>query len=97
LQRGPLVYCLEQVDNGDNLASLLLPRDAALEARWSPDVAGGVMTVHAQGMRRALAGRGRALYARQPGGWVSCPLTAVPYYAWANRDPGEMMVWIHEC
>ncbi|MGC9360702.1 MAG: glycoside hydrolase family 127 protein [Anaerolineae bacterium] len=97
LQRGPLVYCLEEVDNGDNLASIVLPRDSALEARWSPDVAGGVMTVHAQGLRRALAGRGGALYARQPGGWVPCSLTAVPYYAWANREPGEMVVWIHEC
>ncbi|MCD6303135.1 MAG: glycoside hydrolase family 127 protein, partial [Anaerolineae bacterium] len=61
LQRGPLVYCLEEVDNGGNLASIVLPRDVPLEARWSPDVAGGVMTVHAQALRRALAGRGEAL------------------------------------
>jgi hypothetical protein len=97
LQRGPLVYCLEEVDNGSHLAGITLPRDAPLEARWSPEIAGGVMTVHAEGVRRALAGRGEALYARQPGGNVPCDITAVPYYAWANRTPGEMTVWIHEC
>ena len=97
LQRGPLVYCLEEVDNGGHLAEITLPRDAPLEARWSPEIAGGVMTVHAEGVRRALAGRGEALYARQPGGSVPCEIAAVPYYAWANRTPGEMAVWIHEC
>ena len=97
LQRGPLVYCLEEVDNGAHLAEISLPRDATLEARWSPEIGGGVVTVHAEGDRRALAGRGDALYARQPGGHVRCEITAVPYYAWANRTPGEMTVWIHEC
>src|SRR5690606_26059090 len=43
LQRGPLVYCLEGVDNGSNLSALQLPRDAELSAASQPDLLGGVV------------------------------------------------------
>jgi DUF1680 family protein len=72
LERGPLVYCVEGVDNG-RLNDLYLPDDAALTVEHRPDLLGGVMVIRGEGER---------------------PFLAVPYYAWANRDVGEMAVWL---
>lgn len=88
LQRGPLVYCVEWPDNRDSkVRSLILPDDAPLSAEWVPDLLNGVVVV-----------RGRALRQMQDEKGVSDPteqdFTAIPYYAWANRGPGEMLVWI---
>lgn len=92
IARGPIVYCLEEVDNPGSLTDLWLPVDAKLTAKWSPDLLGGVMTV--QGM-------GRVGHVDWPGGLyqtvnptMSAPLFAIPYYAWDNRKPGAMKVWV---
>src|SRR5207244_4169495 len=42
LQRGPIIYCLEQADNGAQLASVVVPRDAHLTAAFDKDLFGGV-------------------------------------------------------
>ncbi|MBN1138873.1 MAG: glycoside hydrolase family 127 protein [Anaerolineae bacterium] len=94
LQRGPLVYCLEEVDNGPHLADLALRRDTPLEAAWDGTLLGGVVTLTGRAQRRAADGWGEALYRPVEGGVQEVPFLAVPYYAWANREPGEMMVWI---
>ena len=78
IQRGPLVYAAEGVDNGGAVEGLVLPLDAPLDHAWRADVVGGVEIV-----------TGTALESGKP-----TPFTAVPYYAWANRGPGEMAVWI---
>lgn len=96
LQRGPLVYALESCDNGPNLDALMLPRDAALEAHREPDLLGGVVIVAADGLRAAAEGGPNELYPRRPTRTRAARLTAVPYYAWANRAPGEMLVWMRE-
>ncbi len=96
LQRGPLVYALESCDNGPNLDALMLPRDAALEAHREPDLLGGVVIVEADGLRAAAEGGPNELYFRRPTRTRAARLTAVPYYAWANRAPGEMLVWMRE-
>ncbi|MEI6654721.1 MAG: beta-L-arabinofuranosidase domain-containing protein [Verrucomicrobiota bacterium] len=80
LMRGPLVYCLEATDQpGVDLTRAVLPADAALRAEPRADLLGGVTVVTGQ----ALANGERPV-----------PLTAVPYYAWENRDKGAMTVWI---
>lgn len=96
LQRGPLVYCLEQVDNGANLADITLPADAALEAQYDPELLGGATVVFGQGRRADAACWEDALY--RPVGETrhAVPIKAVPYYLWANREVGEMLVWIAE-
>ena len=96
LQRGPLVYCLEEVDNGPNLPDLALPRGAPLEAVWDESLLGGVMTIAGQAQCRALDGWEDTLYQPVGSGLQEVPIVAVPYYAWANREPGEMLVWIRE-
>jgi DUF1680 family protein len=99
VERGPLVYCLEQADQGDaNVLDLEIDSSAPLESVWRGDVLDGVTVVRASGHRvDSSAWEGR-LYrpvgsqdeaARRP-----AELTAIPYYAWANRTPGAMRVWL---
>jgi DUF1680 family protein len=83
IQRGPLVYVMEGVDNGGKALDLTLPLDAALTPSSRPDLLGGVTVLTGMGTRVGSDGTS------QP-----APVTAIPYYAWANRGRGEMAVWI---
>jgi len=96
LQRGPIVYCLEAVDNSGSVRDAALPRGAEVEARFESGLLGGVTVLHMRGLRRAPSEWEGVLYrpvqTDQP-----TSLTAIPYYAWDHREPGEMEVWIPEC
>jgi len=82
LTRGPVVYCLEAVDHpGVDIFRLALQREAKLSAEHREELLDGVTVLTG----RALDEDGRAVR-----------LTAVPYYAWANRQRGRMTVWIRE-
>lgn len=99
LQRGPVVYCLEQADNGPNLAEIALPRTAKLSTRRDPRLPGRAVVITARGKRPKHDRRNRALY--RPAGakgpaTTSVPIKAIPYFLWANRKPGEMLVWLRE-
>ncbi|HNS20802.1 MAG TPA: glycoside hydrolase family 127 protein [Sedimentisphaerales bacterium] len=84
IQRGPLVYCAEWSDQpGKRTLNLVLADDSRLEPRWRADLLGGVMT---------LTGRAQAL--QDDGTLRDQEFTAIPYYAWAHRGPGEMAVWL---
>jgi DUF1680 family protein len=99
IERGPLVYCLEQADHGDvPIDELAIDAAAPLTSRWTPELLEGVEVVRAAGARVDMAPwRGR-LY--RPLGSGPAParqdveLTAIPYYAWANRAQGAMRVWV---
>ena len=93
LQRGPVVYCVEEPDNGTNLAALALPRTAALTARHDAALLGGCTVIEGQGVRFQP---GPSLYTTTPPATASVPLRAIPYGLWANRGEGEMRVWIQE-
>ena len=75
------------MDNGGDVFNLVLPDDAALEARARPDLLGGVTVL--TGRAIALVQRRRPL-GRDPGQ----DFLAVPYHAWANRGEGAMAVWL---
>jgi DUF1680 family protein len=92
LARGPLVYCLEQVDNEVPLAALALPRQARIEVR--PDA--GLLTLEADGLRDDHHDWGPGLYREEPPPGTAARLVAVPYFAWNNRDKGAMQVWVRE-
>jgi len=82
LMRGPIIYCLEAVDHPDlDVSHLVLPQEADLRTEHRPELLGGVTVL-----------QGKALDDRQR----PVTLTAVPYYAWANREKGAMTVWIDE-
>jgi DUF1680 family protein len=95
LQRGPLVYCLEQADHTTPIEHIMLPRDAILTARFEPDLLGGVTVIASEGIAADPAGWD-GLYRTQPPAFKSIPITAIPYYAWDNRQPGTMKVWLNE-
>jgi DUF1680 family protein len=96
LKRGPLVYCLEQVDNSDNPVNLIrLPRGAALEDFARDDLLDGVVGIVAQGAK-ADTKDWQDLYQLRPPAHLPTRLSAVPYFLWNNRGPNGMTVWIPE-
>jgi uncharacterized protein len=92
LCRGPLVYCIEQADNGPDLDRYVIPTQATFQAVVANDLLGGVTVLKGTALREK---DGRAeLYTEQGPSTESVELQAIPYYAWANREPGEMQVWL---
>jgi uncharacterized protein len=98
IERGPLVYCLETADNPDgHVADLEIDTAAPLESVWAPDRLGGVVLVKAAGWAVDTRPWANQLYRQvgaPPAARRRVALTAVPYYAWANREPGAMRIWI---
>jgi hypothetical protein len=92
LARGPLIYCVEETDNAGQLHRLALPRTARIEAREEPNLLGGIVTLSAVASREE--GWEDGLYRTEPPEVNETKITAVPYFAWDNRDPGEMLVWL---
>ncbi|WP_370657438.1 hypothetical protein [Deinococcus sp. KNUC1210] len=93
LQRGPLVYCLEQTDLQQALHRVVLPDDSELSAVFEPSLLEGVVVLTAQG-RQDITSDAAPLYRREPPRTEPISLRAIPYYAWDNREPGEMRVWL---
>lgn len=95
--RGPLVYCLEEADNGPDLHLIRLTKDTAFTEEYRSDLLDGVMLLKARGEQPDENWPADALYL-PAGEQRSRPreLTFIPYYAWANRSLGEMMVWVRE-
>ena len=86
LQRGPVVYCLESADNPGGVRQLFVPPAASFSAEAAPGLLGGVMVL-----------KGKVLgLAADPGGSRAQPaeLTAVPFFASSNREPGSTRVWL---
>jgi DUF1680 family protein len=95
LQRGPIVYCLEQVDNGTGLNAVVLPRDFELNIEYEEALLGGVATISASALK-VDKDAGESLYSTNPGTLTAASVKAVPYALWGNREQGEMLVWINE-
>jgi uncharacterized protein len=88
LERGPIVFCLEGVDNPEGRAdNLVIPDDATFSTEFRRDLLGGVQVIKGTALpaKRTLAGD-VVIGERQE-------FTAIPYYAWAHRDRCEMTVW----
>jgi DUF1680 family protein len=96
LRRGPLMYCLEGTDNPVPLNSIMLPRDRGFEATWEEGLLGGVVTLGAEARADESEDWDGALYRMAPPRARDVAVRAVPYFAWDNREPGEMLVWLRE-
>jgi len=97
VSRGPLVYCLEEADNGKNLHAVRLGETTAAQftAEWKPDKLAGIVELRSPGVRETDEGWGEMPYSATAAiRTESTMLTWIPYYSWANRRPGEMRVWI---
>jgi DUF1680 family protein len=99
IERGPLVYCLEETDlpAGVALDDVRLGPGPELTATRRPDLLGGITTVEAVGLVRRVDGAGWPYpnaNASGDGQAEAVTLTAIPYYAWANRSRNAMRVWV---
>ncbi len=94
LQRGPLVYCLEAVDNHVPLHRIRLPQDATLTGHFDAELMGGVTVIQGEAVALATTDWSGDLYRTTPAVQQPYTLTAIPYYAWDNREPGEMRIWL---
>ncbi len=103
LQRGPIVYCLEEKDQepGVNILDVKIDSSGALTSQWQGELLGGIVTLEAigylmdksdwpnNGLYRPLGlGSGNQTSDRK------VKLTAIPYYVWGNRGLKSMRVWI---
>ena len=88
LIRGPMVYCAEWPDNSGYVSNLVLPDDTLLSTEHRDDLLNGVTVIKGQAL--ALHGTADESSDRRE----TQAFTAIPYYAWAHRGPGEMSVWI---
>ena len=87
VERGPLVYCAEWPDNEDiDLFSVLLPREAQL-AVTGEKAPGGACVIAAKAQRLSYDAEGKLCTS-------DVTLKLIPYYSWANRGQGKMMVWL---
>lgn len=97
LVKGPLVYCLEETDNGANLPAVFADTKQKIKEEYQKDLLGGTMTLKFKGMRLTDSEwQDGALYGPRECRLQEVELTAVPYHCWNNRTPGEMLVWMHE-
>ena len=97
LQRGPLVYCLEEVDNPIvPLTRISLPSESTLEAQFEPNLLGGIAVITGEAQYVAADDSQERLYSLDPPSCKSMTITAVPYCVWGNRDQGQMLVWLRE-
>ncbi len=96
IARGPLVYCLEEVDNGPNLDAIHLPRNVAFQYKFERDLLGGLGVITSEVLLQDIAQAPNVLYRDGAGTFKKKTIRAVPYFAWANRQPGEMLVWLRE-
>lgn len=89
LQRGPLIYSLEGVDQPDGkVLDKLLPENATFSVERRDDLPGDVTAIRFTGQLVTMGANGK-LDASQP-----VDLTAIPYFAWAHRGMSEMAVWL---
>jgi len=103
IQRGPIVYCLEEQDQepGVNLLDVTIDPKGALISRWNGNLLNGIVTIEATGYPTDRSEwQENGLYhlaqpeSRRPASDHKVKLTAIPYYAWGNRGLRSMRVWI---
>ena len=96
VKRGPVVYCLEEADNGKDLHRVYIAKDTAFNAAYDSSFFDGAVLLQSPGKRLSQDDwDANTLYKKAtPATYEDCNLKWVPYYLWANRGAGEMMCWV---
>ena len=91
IMRGPVVYCLEETDHSGDVKRIAVPEDADMTPSHRPELLGGVTVLQGSGRQAHLTenANGELEWSDR-----KVQVTAVPYFAWANREPGAMRVWL---
>ena len=99
MQRGPIVYCIEGADNGTDLGDITVPADSQLTISDLRGTLRGMKGIVTRGRRSRGERWKNTLYAprsRSSRATRGVDVKAVPFFARANRKPGEMLVWLRE-
>ena len=96
ISRGPFIYCLEGVDNGEDLHCISLPESALLEYKYEPGLLNGTGVITGIGKKIITTKESEDLYLSGKPKLEDTKLKFIPYYAWANRGENEMEVWVRE-
>jgi DUF1680 family protein len=100
LRRGPVVYCVEQIDLSDgSVMDVYLPQDTSnLRAEVVPSLLGGVVAIEGNALLDTVPRQSQPLYVPAssyiPPRHREVRVRWIPYYAWANRGAGAMKVWL---
>ena len=88
LERGPVVYCLEGIDNDGSVFDIAMPASAKAAPEFNKELLGGVAVLDIRGAKRVVRKEG--------GGFVEndAKVTAIPYAFWNNRGNSPMTVWM---
>jgi DUF1680 family protein len=87
LQRGPLIYCAEWRDNDGKASNFIMPAAATFTSEFKPDLLNGVTVIKTEVPAVMVDANGENITTEKKF------FTAIPYYAWANRGKGEMVIW----
>lgn len=87
LQRGPLIYCAEWPDNFGKASNLIVPDGASFTTEYKADLLNGVMVLKGEAIAVKVDSVANSVSSGKQA------FTAIPYYAWAHRGKGEMMIW----
>ena len=89
LQRGPLMYCAEWVDNNGKASNIIMPANTIFTTAFKPGLLNGITVLNAEVPAVIINGKESIATVKQA-------FTAIPYYCWANRGKGEMLLWFPE-
>lgn len=98
VQRGPFIYCVEEEYNGSNLHLLHVSKNAQFTYNFVEEMFEGIGVIKTQAKKKCIQSRWEdSLYALHANDQeVEKEITFIPYFAWANRSIGEMLVWIRK-
>jgi DUF1680 family protein len=97
VMKGPLVFCMEEVDNEPNLPAYFLDTGAELNEYYDENILGGSLVIRGSGRKiRSDGWDAGDLYTLRKPEFENKDITLVPYPYWGNRKTGEMLVWIKE-
>ncbi|MDW8034718.1 MAG: glycoside hydrolase family 127 protein, partial [Nitrososphaerota archaeon] len=99
LSRGPIIYCFEAADNpGFDVWDLAIPEETTLITEYKPDLLDGIVIIKGKGYAIDSRWSEKKLYyndyCSEKNSLRQVEFTAIPYFAWGNREPGPMTVWV---
>lgn len=96
IMKGPIVYCLEEEDNGRDLHRVYLSSNPEFTHKYEKDLLGGVVTIEGNGkiFKEISDDEGKLYKSKTDIIFEDKKLKWIPYYSWANRNQGEMIVWL---
>lgn len=96
LMKGPVVYCLEEADNGDYLSTAVIDTRIEPKEEFDHQLLKGTLCARIKGARIDYGKTGSSLYEAERPVYKEAEFKAIPYSSWNNRGEGEMIVWMRE-